>query len=587
MWLPLGLLLLLLAVTYFHVIQGMFSALLSAVLAILCSVLAFATFEYIAVHVLASFKPDYALGLSLMGMFILPLLILRVTLDKLVHRACLLPLVVDKAGGLVFGVVAAYVMVGMLGICLQLIPFGTGVLTFARVDREDPTKEQHELWLKSDRFVVKLASMLSDGVLSGERSFTEIHPDFMTEVGWIEGVVPRPKKEGIPGVRRGVRRFAPPGSMRVLAVSDDETYIYRWIAPKRREPDPTLEPKKADPGNKFIRVQMALEPEAQDADKQHRFTLFQVRLVGKRGDDPEQYHAIAAADPEEGDKLIYDIKGQSDMPFVGWLLKPARVGGKAVVDVAFEVPSDFTPDFIEYKSGARDILKLGKRIVGSEASGEGAAGSASTPGAVPPSQAQARRGRVTGLAVTGSFFGDSFPDGLVMTAYQSRDVEINNARDALTSGHLHGTLDKQGKRERNPPVARFAVPDDKRLFHLSTESLQAGSMLGKALNLAITTVQNYVVTDSAGRQYIPVGAYVIAKLGTTPYVEIQYFPEYAEQAGRGLYPWARLRQNHLRGDYTLVYLYLIDPGAKLTRFSTGGSSSRSVDLSTMNLVAPK
>ena len=105
MWLSLFVLVLLVAIAYFHAIQGLFSALLSAVLAILCSTLAFATFEYIAANVLAPLKPNFALGLALVGMFALPLLILRLALDKFVHRACLLPLILDKAGGLVFGVV--------------------------------------------------------------------------------------------------------------------------------------------------------------------------------------------------------------------------------------------------------------------------------------------------------------------------------------------------------------------------------------------------------------------------------------------------------------------------------------------------
>ena len=107
---------------------------------------------------------------------------------------------------------------------------------------------------------------------------------------------------------------------------------------------------------------------------------------------------------------------------------------------------------------------------------------------------------------------------------------------------------------------------------------------------SVTTMKNYLVTDSNGRQYRPVGAYVMAQFGGTPYIEIQYFPESAEMTGRGVRPWERLKERRLRGEYTYVFLYLVEPGAKLVRFTTGGGGARTtdpVDLGDMDLVAPK
>ncbi|MFH0980906.1 MAG: CvpA family protein [Planctomycetota bacterium] len=578
MWFSLFALILLLAIAYFHSIRGLFSALLSAVLAILCAALAFATFEYIAVKLLVQLKPDYALGLSLMGMFILPLFILRVGLDRYVHRACLLPLLVDKAGGFVFGVVAAYLMVGMLAISLQLMPFGNGFLGFTRVDRADPTKaEQNELWLQPDRFAARLASGLSSGVLSGKAAFASIHPDFVTEVGWIDSVIPTSKVD-----RRGVRRFAPPGAIRVMRAWE-ETSVYRKSVAERDKPGQT-ESRKAGADSRFIRIQMQVQREAQDADNQHRFTLFQVRLVGDRGSrGPEQYHAIAVADSEEPAKAIYEVKGkgEGEAPLIGQLLKP-NAGNQ--VDVVFEVAKDFVPRFVEYKSGAREALKLTEAPADSTfLAGTGAA---SDGGVAPPGQTEGAQGRVSGFSPTGTFFGDSFPNGITMTAYQPYqgiENEIDNARQALKSGHLQGPVGEQGTR---PPVSRFEVPPDKRLLHLNVVKLQPGSILGKALNLAVTTVKNYLVIDSMGREYRPVGAYVIANLGVTPFVEVQYSPEYADLTGRGLHDWARLRENMFRGEYTYVLLYLVEPGAQLVSFSTGGGGVAPVDLGGMNLTAP-
>ncbi len=567
MWLSLLIILLLLSIAYFHAIQGLFSALLSAVLAILCTGLAFATYEYVAVELLVSLKPDFALGLALMGMFVIPLYVLRTLLDKYVHRACLLPLFLDKAGGFVFGVITAYVMVGMLAICLQLLPFGNGVLGFARLDRADPAQEeQNELWLKPDRFAARLASMLSGGILSGEHSFARVHPDFVTEIGWIEGVFPTDQ-----GDRRWVRRFVPPGSMSVMGAWED-SYVYRK-SEDSRSGAPEYIPKSAPDDKKLIRVQMQLRPEAQDADNQHRFTLYQVRLVGDVEDDqPAQYHAIAVADSQEPDKAIYETKGGDPLPCQ--LLAPAG----NMVDVVFEVPKDFTPRFAEYKSGARDMVKLGEAPL---------AGMAVARAGTAPTGASGRRDRVSGVALAGSLFSEDFPNGLTMTNYQSTNVEIDHAKQALKNGHIHGWVTNQGRRKTEAPVSSFDVPADKRLLHLSVKSLAPQSTFGKARNLAVTTVKNYIVTDSSGRQYLPVGGYVAAKLGVKDYVEIQYFPEYAEMTGRGIQPWERLRENRLQGDYTYVLLYLINPGAKLVGFSTGGGGAQAVDLTDRNLVAPR
>ena len=570
MWLSLLVVVLLLAIAYFHTIQGLFSALLSAVLAILCSALAFATFEYIAANALAPLKPNCALGLALVGMFGLPLLILRLLLDKLVHRTCLLPVILDRAGGFVFGVVAAFVMVGMLTIGLQLMPFGNGFLGFSRVNREDPTKPQNELWLKPDRVAVRLASMMSGGVLSGEEAFSDRHPDFVTEIGWIEGVLPDGER-----FRRGVRRYAPPGSIQVLNAWETD-YVYRKTLGDRGNLS-EYQPKSAEPGSKFIRVRMQVEREAQDADNQHRFTLFQVRLVGNRGDDrPEQYHAMAVVDSEQPEKAICDLIGGADSSLLGLLLKP-HTG--SLVDVVFDVPESFKPRFVEYKSGARGTVVMGSAppaegtvIAGTDATGEPLA-----PG----------RDRVSGVALAGSFFGDGFPGGVTMTFYRKLDPEINPATQAFKSGHIHGWLPDQGTRQRDVPVSRFDVPTDKRLLHLSVENLQPGSTLGRALNLAVTTMKNYIVTDSVGRQYRPVGSYVIARIGVNDYVEIQYAPEYAEITGRGVRPWAKMRDNFLHGDYTYAFLYLIEPGAKLARFNTGGSGFGTHDLAQLNLAAPE
>jgi membrane protein CcdC involved in cytochrome C biogenesis len=77
----------LLAATYFQAIQGLTSAVIMAVLTALCVGLAFGTYEAVAAATLISVTPDYAHAIAFFGMFLIPLIVLRVALDSLVPRS--------------------------------------------------------------------------------------------------------------------------------------------------------------------------------------------------------------------------------------------------------------------------------------------------------------------------------------------------------------------------------------------------------------------------------------------------------------------------------------------------------------------
>ena len=81
MWLSLFLILLIAAVTYFIAIQGLFSALIMCVFTVLCCAFAFGIHEYVALEYLIQWKPDFAIPLSLVLSFAVPLIILRSAAD--------------------------------------------------------------------------------------------------------------------------------------------------------------------------------------------------------------------------------------------------------------------------------------------------------------------------------------------------------------------------------------------------------------------------------------------------------------------------------------------------------------------------
>ena len=75
-------------------------------------------------------------------------------------------------------------------------------------------------------------------------------------------------------------------------------------------------------------------------------------------------------------------------------------------------------------------------------------------------------------------------------------------------------------------------------------------------------------------------------LGGTRVIEVQYGSEERGTTGASLGAFNRIKDEHLKGDYQLVLLFLVDPGARIVSFSTGGDSTRADDLKGENLVAP-
>jgi hypothetical protein len=172
-----------------------------------------------------------------------------------------------------------------------------------------------------------------------------------------------------------------------------------------------------------------------------------------------------------------------------------------------------------------------------------------------------------------------------MTRYQQTGLDQKNG--SLVEGHVWGNWDNQGQAGTHPILETFDVPGDKRLFQLDVKELQARSLYGRALSFAVKSVKDYFLHDETGRVYPVVGQYVIADVDGIEVVEIQYYPEQVQIMNRGgIRDFKQVKKRHLEGkDYRLAYLFLVEPGAKLTKFTTG-QGRRPTDLQRDNLVAP-
>jgi hypothetical protein len=606
MWFSLFCLALLLAIAFFQSIHGLFNSVVFFVLSVLCAVLAFALHEWIAYSFLMQWKPDFALPIALAGVFGLLLTIARLVLDSVVQRAPLLPAMVERIGGGVFGLLTALLIVGVLATAAQMLPFGGTVMGFARFEEPKQSEEEEQdtavvqeaaeqilqgegnnLLLQPDRFAAGFVSMLSDGVFSGRRSFRADHPSLLTEIGWSQCAAP------------GSRRVAEPQSLQVDELRKI-THVYKKTLASTRDPETKYEMIPPKGNHEFWVVALTPGTGAMDSDKQHRFRLPQIRLVGKDEDDDEFMQLVPRAirDHEELRKHVTEIVKGRDTTFSMLQLYGPEDDG--TIEVVFEVPRSFKPEYIAYKTGARKAItapgdpdeqvrapqstpaepdKSTRTTLASARQPESKGDSGS-------SKKATRRGggRVSGARPMrgGSAFSDVLP--LTLTDYRGREIEAHAPTKALQSGHVVARIEGQGDQGAETPIARFQVPEGVALLQLNVEYLQAKSTYGRALSYAVKTIRNYLVTDDLGDKYEMIGQYVMADVDGDSTIEIQYFPEQIGSMGRGVRKFDEVKERHLKKkDTQLYYLFLIKKGRKVVKFSTGRGS---VDLRGDNLVAP-
>ncbi|HEY3244956.1 MAG TPA: CvpA family protein [Phycisphaerae bacterium] len=615
MWFSLFCLLLFIAITYFQLIQGVFSALIMFVVTLLSVGIAFNSYEYVALHWLSSWQPDLALPIAFLGTFAIPLIVMRLMFDALVRRMVMIPIIVDRIAAGIFGLCTGLIITGMLVLGIQMIPFGGSFLGYSRVDLvqdlkftdeqdvkyildrtatenskiiklADPAREE-SVWLSPDRIAVAFARMLAGGVFSGENpDFEKVHPDLVQEVGWNQAT------------QFDTLHFAPPDSVKVQESRRIET-VYDRTDNLSADAKPTYEPVAPKHGS-FLAVKLAISQEARDRDGKRRFQLRQIILVGDDGHGQlRQYHPIAVVDPKQADRHVRIIISPNrygsvpvKKPAADYLLQVDE--GKDAVEVVFDLPEKFTPRYIIYKQGARASFPR-KKEGGPEATAPPTRTSGVTEAEPPREEGgtsggsgavrQKLGGRVGGARAiaVGTHYGDDFP--VPMTSYQGIDEEVS--ADMLQQGHLVGHIADQGEKSDSKMVSRFKVPGSKRLLQFNVENLRARSGLGKALSSTVKVLQNFQLMDVQGHVYTPVGRYALANVDGDELVEVMYFPEYAESGARALKNFSRIQDRHLQGDsYKLVYLFLIDPGSEIVRFQTGSASSPAEDLKGLVPKAP-
>ena len=183
---------LVLGIALFQIVQGLYSALVMAVLSILCAIVALNFYEPVAA-LLYKYQPGHADALALIVLFAVPLLVLRILADKFLSANIVMELWPSRIGGGALGIITAMILVGMLMISIQMLPWGPSVFGFKAFD-DSLQRDQHLGPLRPDEFVVGMANFLSAGSLgtgqnwspgneaTPKHTFANAHDDLLLEL---------------------------------------------------------------------------------------------------------------------------------------------------------------------------------------------------------------------------------------------------------------------------------------------------------------------------------------------------------------------------------------------------------------------
>ncbi len=176
---------LILAIAFYQVVQGLFSAMITAILTVLSAALAFTYYEPLAEAYLYTRQPAYAEAVSLVGLFVVPLIAVRVVLDRLFHGNVVMGTWADRIAGGAVGLFTGMVQVGVLLIALQMLPIG-GWFMYYKPFTDSLQRDQRVWPFCPDEFTLGLIDTLSSGGLGlgdGEnRTFGSAHDDLLRDL---------------------------------------------------------------------------------------------------------------------------------------------------------------------------------------------------------------------------------------------------------------------------------------------------------------------------------------------------------------------------------------------------------------------
>lgn len=197
---------LVLGIAFFQVVQGLYSALVMAILSVICAVAALNFYEPVAAF-LYEYQPGHADALALIVLFVVPLLVLRILADKYLPANIVMGVWPSRIGGGALGIITALILAGMLMLSVQMLPWGPKVLGYRPFD-DSLQRDQRLGPFRPDEFVLGMAKFLSAGSLgtgrtwspgndaSPKHTFANAHDDLLLELYCARNKMLRKGKNG-------------------------------------------------------------------------------------------------------------------------------------------------------------------------------------------------------------------------------------------------------------------------------------------------------------------------------------------------------------------------------------------------------
>lgn len=364
-------------IAFYQAVQGAFSALIMALLSILCAALAFEFYEPLARELLYGRQPAHADAVMLLALFILPLLLLRILTDRFIPSNVIMGLWPDRIAGAAMGLISGLIVAGVFTIVLQLLPTGPRFLMY-RPFNDALQREQSLAPFYPDEFTIGLVNWMSGpgGSLGDARSFRQDHDNLLLESWCARNEANQVRKvDEEDRLERIGRMDAPPNSLTVLGCYDPNEVPWRDEIPK----DPLMEERGETPGRILI-LRVAVEETARDKeDNWWRLPATHFRLVTRKKDLGPSAPAISHYPVAylTGREILVTYESNTPGP-ISW--KPIsaaldddrkaqvgrltvarqwqREGGpkQLIVDWVYRVGADEEPDYVTFRRVAKKEL---------------------------------------------------------------------------------------------------------------------------------------------------------------------------------------------------------------------------------------
>ena len=367
-------LVLVLGIAFYQAVQGAFSAMIMAILTIACALLAINYYEPLAEWLLYSGQPEFADASMLIGLFAVPLLILRIFVDRLIPGNMLLGQWPDRITGGCLGLVTGLVCTGILMLALQMLPWNDSVMGYRPFD--DTLHRQRSLSpLYPDEFTLGMANTFSTGSMAAdpENPWKKQHDDLLLDLHCS-----RNTGKDSTGAEMNLRGEVMTNSMEVLGVYKPEQPVWQGEVP----PYPLASDADVRTGEQTVVVRCSVAENAKEKKRgMYYLAATQFRLVTRSG---RSFYPVGYLTYLPAGSTAYNSRGDKSE----WILYPAPVdnSGKAqlgqvivarsgesgkplIVDWVFRLPAkdaignDDPLAYIAFRRIARDGLDAHFKVI--------------------------------------------------------------------------------------------------------------------------------------------------------------------------------------------------------------------------------